>query len=123
MFSVFKKSPKYVYVLVRTDIPLANQMVQVGHACFEHGCDVATATSNPSSMVLFEVETEQQLVEIANWLDKKIPGQSYVMYEPDYDIGYTAICTSPFSGEDRDIFSKFDLYATGRKPRLLQRRG
>jgi hypothetical protein len=27
----------YMYVLVRQDLPLADQMVQVGHVCFEAG--------------------------------------------------------------------------------------
>lgn len=30
-------SNTYAYVIVRQDIPLADQMVQVGHACYEAG--------------------------------------------------------------------------------------
>ena len=100
----------YYYAWVRKDLSMVQQIIQVGHACFEIGNRTGIKTPEVSSMVLFEVADESELVKIATKLSKQIPEKYFIMYEPDYDTGYTAICTRAFSGEDRTIFGGYSLY-------------
>jgi len=34
----------------------------------------------------------------------------HMFYEPDYDTGYTAICTEPIYGDARKLFRKYKLW-------------
>lgn len=33
--------------------------------------------------------------------------------EPDYDYGFTAICTAPLMGEKREVLKKYRVYSPG----------
>lgn len=50
----------YNYVFVRKDIPLADQLVQVGHVCLEAGSSFGPASGTPF-MVLLEVKDSEHL--------------------------------------------------------------
>ena len=107
MFSVFKKSPKYVYVLVRTDIPLANQMVQVGHACFDSGTKFGKLECY---MVLLQVANEEELLSHSKLL-KYHKVKHTVFYEDDFPIGHTALCTQPITKKHRPLFANHALWS------------
>ena len=104
---------KYIYVVVRTDIPLADQIVQVGHACFEAGIKFGEPDCH---MVLLQTDNEHNLNKIIQKLtDYDI--QSVVFYEPDSvsddttdPMGHTALCTEPLRGKYRMIFKDHLLW-------------
>lgn len=100
----------YTYCFVRTDIPKEYQMVQACHACLERGFSLPKADQpkQTSYLILFGVKDEEDLKKKADYLGMN--GISFEMfYEPDYNTGYTAICTEPVYGEQRKLFKKFKL--------------
>lgn len=95
----------YTYVFVRTDLPVAQQIVQSAHACHEAG----NKFGEHSHVVLFECPSEHKLVQISATLtDQQIPHTLF--HEPDDDVGYTAICTTPLVGEQRKVMRKYRMY-------------
>lgn len=95
-------------MLVRTDIPLAQQVVQVGHACLEAGrrFDWPEETCN---LVVLAVPTQRDLqirVERACLAGIRIA----VFDEPDDALGITAACTEPLTGAARRIFRRLPLW-------------
>ena len=109
----WKKKNKYIYVLVRKDLPLADQMVQMGHACFDAGTKHG---SLGAWMCLLQVEDEESIIYWNEYLKKnKIKHSCF--YEPDpiidgdtEQMGYTAICTKPIHGKTRELFKDCVLW-------------
>ena len=99
-------------MFVRKDIPLADQIVQVGHSCMEAG---TTFQPPPhTNMVLLAVEDETALLKA---LESISPVRYEVFFEPDPiddsskgSMGYTAACTEPISGDKRRLFRKFRMW-------------
>ncbi len=95
-------------MFIRTDIPLPNQIVQVGHVCYEAG--LKFQAKNDTYLVLFRVDFEDELREIESWLN--FNGiETHIFFEPDNDMGYSALCTQPVSGSLRKLFKKYRLYS------------
>lgn len=94
-----------MYAIVRTDIPLADQLVQVGHACLEAG-NRFEQTVDPANLVLLGVPSQQKLYDaIARMEAAGI--RCEVFYEPDDEMGHTAVCTEPVSGLQRRVFRRY----------------
>lgn len=98
----------YTYVFIRTDIPLAAQLVQAAHAALERGFRTETPDKT-SFLIMLSVKNEQELKRIKDYLDSH-EIESYMFYEPDYDMGYTSICAGPVYGDQRKVFKKFKLW-------------
>ena len=97
----------YVYIFVRRDIPVANQIVQVGHVCYEAGLNFNA--KQDTYMVLCQVDSEEDLLEIELRLnDANV--ETHKFYEPDDDLGYTALCSRPVNKKERKIFRKYKLW-------------
>ena len=120
---------RYYYAWIRKDLNEAQRIIQTSHACYECALRLPKFDDGmPSSMVLFEVENQEELLEVSAFLYDNIPGQFHIFYEPDapWDdlnsgpMGYTAIATRPFTGEERKLFSGFKLYG-GKKKKLSVR--
>ena len=95
-------------MLVRTDIPLADQIVQVGHACLQAG-DRFVQPKEPCHLVLLAVPSEAGLC--AAVARAKAAGvRCEAFYEPDDEMGYTAACTEPLEAGDRRLFRRFSLW-------------
>jgi hypothetical protein len=98
-------------VFVRTDIPLADQIVQAGHACIEAGR--AFKPPPHTNMVLLAMADEEAITKA---LASISPVRYEVFWEPDpaFDgkgsMGYTAACTEPVSGDARRLFRKFKMW-------------
>ena len=103
----------YVYVLVRRDISLADQMVQAAHASQESGAQFGCPDS--CHMVLCGVKDESELRAAALHIELNNI-QLAMFYEPDSDqftgkpMGYTALCTEPIHGEQRKAMRKFQTW-------------
>lgn len=88
-----------VYALIRTDLALADQIVQIGHACWEAGRRCGAAGSAPRLVVL-EVPTQPALSDALEEL--RLAGiVATAFVEPDRGLGLTAACTEPVSAPRR----------------------
>jgi 7-keto-8-aminopelargonate synthetase-like enzyme len=93
---------KYIYLFVRADLLVPQQIIQVAHAV-----DNLNATPKNSHMVLFTVKNEHALMMAAEYLLEE--GIHHVMFnEPDIDA-YTAIATQALSGDERKLTRKFKM--------------
>lgn len=99
----------YTYCFIRKDLPKHYQIIQACHATQE----ITKSTEHPDQtchFILFEAKDEDQLTEIKMKLDDK-GIDSHMFHEPDYDTGFTAICTEPIFGKDRNFFRKFKMFS------------
>ena len=96
-------------MLVRRDIPLADQIVQVGHACLEAGRRFVQPSA-PCHLVVLEVPHRAALLDAASRLD--VVGLPYVLFwEPDDALGVTALATRPVTTEqERRLFRRYPLW-------------
>lgn len=95
-----------MYVFVREDLSIAQQIVQTSHATFEVGA-VANTVKSPN-FVLIGVKSEQQLHQIKEMLyEQQI--ECKMFFEPDINQ-HTAIATVPIVGDSRKIFKKYELF-------------
>ena len=99
----------YIYTFIRKDLSPEQRIVQIGHACYEAGKQFQD-TQGISNLVLLEAEDENDLMEISAKLENR-GIEHYTFHEPDYDTGYTAICTRPITDDrERSFFKKWDLF-------------
>lgn len=82
-------------------------MVQVGHVCLEAGR--AFEWSDHTHMVVLSIADENKLLECKTLLEQQSI-KSQMFFEPDDDMKFTAICTEPIYGEQRNIFRKYRLW-------------
>lgn len=85
------------YVLVRRDIPIGNQLAQVGHACQEAGA-LFRPPVPAGRMVVLSVKDEESLLRAALRIDAA-GVRIHVFEEPDFPKGHTAACTEPTDNE------------------------
>ncbi len=98
-----------IYTFIRKDISPEQQIVQIGHACYEAG-KLFKDTLGISSLILLPAENEQDLKNIARRLDIKSI-DFYMFFEPDFGMGYSAICTRPITdNREQSFFRKWDLF-------------
>jgi len=100
----------YIYTFIREDIPPAQKIVQLGHACHEGGKLLNHSEHKcVSSLILLSAKDEDDLLEIAKRI-YRAGIDHYVFFEPDME-SYTAICTRPIiSDKERSFFQRWDLY-------------
>ncbi|MEP7289333.1 MAG: hypothetical protein ABI947_26575 [Chloroflexota bacterium] len=95
-------------MLVRTDILLAQQVVQVGHACLEAGRQFEWSEGACNLVVLGAATLPdlQIIIEQASLAGIRMAR----FYEPDGDLGLTAVCTEPLTGPIRRVFRRLTLW-------------
>lgn len=92
----------YTYVFVRRDLPMVQQIIQVGHAC--HEAAALLKTTEAPHICLFEVANEAELLRIRAELKQKRVRFAY-FYEPDDGTGFTALASIPVSTQaERELF-------------------
>jgi len=102
----------YTYTFVRTDISNAAAIVQSCHACLEIGLKLPEEKkpSRTSFLVLLQAKSEEKLVDIQEFLSEQNIVTS-LFFEPDNNLGYTALATEPIYGDRRKLFKKFKLWS------------
>ena len=100
-------------MLVRTDIPLADQIVQVGHACLEAGFRYQKPDET-IHLVILAVDSENDLLGSIEKLGLR-GIQAVIFHEPDDQMGFTAACTEPLKAIHRREFRNFPLWALSRE--------
>lgn len=100
-------------MLVRTDIPLADQIVQVGHACLEAGFGFRKPVETVHLVVVC-VESEAALLSAMERIS--LQGiQFAIFHEPDDQMGFTAACSEPLGTIYRRAFRHFPLWSITRE--------
>ena len=101
---------KYVYVFVRKDLPLSQQIVQSNHASLEAGIKFGSDNiEEPSSLILISVKNKAQLEKALEDLKtKEIKTVSF--YEPDWDYGFTAFATEPLTIDKKQLLKMYQLW-------------
>lgn len=99
-----KEEAKYVYVIIRTDLSLAQQGVQAVHAGMSAIHEFGGLTDD-TRLAMLSVENEEELEEWAKKLE--IKGINFKMFwEPDNNTGWSALATAPLSKQEGKIFKK-----------------
>lgn len=105
---------KYIYSFIRKDLTHTQRIIQTLHSGFELALLIDTyGPQQPSSVVLFEVDTEEDIIDVHRYLLEKglIANKDfYVFFEPDRNDGWTSITTRPMKGAERELFANFNLY-------------
>lgn len=98
----------YTYCFIRKDLPIEQQIIQTAHATQE----ITKKTPHPVNtchLILLEASNKIHLQNIRMKLaEREIEHEMF--YEPDNDMGYTAIATEPIYGSERNFFKKFRMY-------------
>lgn len=99
---------RYIYIGVRTDLSIPQQVVQACHVALEAGESFLEDFGHPSVVVL-GFKTESKLKRFKDYLDS-IEWMHYDTFrEPDRDNELTSIATMPVPEEDKKLFKKFQL--------------
>ncbi len=100
----------YVYIFVRQDLPLAQQIVQSNHASIMMSAEAVWASMPPPSIVLIGVPDRVALLDAGRWLEENMIDSRW-WFEPDFDYGITAIATVPIDDPDeRECLAHFKLW-------------
>lgn len=106
---VDKSTKKYVYILVREDLKVEHQVVQIAHAGMlavsKHG-----GLEEDTRLVVLKVRDQDDLLEYERIsLDYGLNVEKF--FEPDYQIGYSALSTKPISRSEGRLFKKLPLWS------------
>ncbi len=107
-------SEYYAYGFVNKELDGAVRAIQFGHACIGmmqlmSQTDEECPFHEVPNIVLFGVQGERGIVETAQLLRREVDSVKFhLWYEPDHDLGYTALCTVPIRGIIREAFSGFE---------------
>ena len=99
----------YVYVLIRKDLELHQQLVQSSHAAFEAGMRWHSPGAEVASLIVLEVPHKAALLRAA----KKFSGlgiEHHTFFEPDFEMGESALATRPLIGSDRKPLAGYPLW-------------
>ena len=99
----------YIYVIVRTDLPIEQQLVQAAHSALEAGREFSNPTTD-SHLILLEAKSQDTLLNISQHIAEHNI-KHHLFFEPDDDRGYTSLTTeSIHSPELRAVFKKYRMY-------------
>lgn len=96
-------------MFLRTDIPLAQQLVQASHAALEAGLKDNHTYQQTSSIIIFQIPDEQTLKNELNYI-QSLGIECASFYEPYEDMGITAFATLPVTEDKRHFFKKYTLW-------------
>lgn len=99
----------YVYVFVRQDIPLAQQIVQSNHAVLSMATLAWPHPEVIPNIIVIGVPDTAALERVQAKLRANAV-QHFAWREPDYDFGFTAIATGILSNEQRQVLAKYRLW-------------
>jgi hypothetical protein len=90
---------------------MADAIIQASHACLELGLSLPDnkKPTTTSHIILLPCKNEEKLLNIHDLLDEKGIAHS-LFFEPDDNMGYTAIATEPQYNGNRNFFKKFQLW-------------
>lgn len=102
-----------MYVLVRQDISLEQQLVQLGHATAEAGRSSYNEDHGIASLIVLSVKDKDALYKARDYLSHRQVEHS-LFFEPDFDMGHSALCTRPLNTDERKMMRKWPLWKLNR---------
>ena len=99
----------YNYIFVRTDLPIAQQIVQSSHAAYESALHLGSQKDRVNHLVLFGVKSEEELHKAHHKLESNNIN-TRLFCEPDIGNQATALCTEQISQPNKKLFSKYNLW-------------
>lgn len=98
-------------MFVRQDIPLAQQVVQSNHATFEAARRLPQPQNldETPSCIVIGVPDKSALFRVVEKLRRHDIGHQ-VFYEPDFNMGLSAIATVPLEQGQRRCLSNYRLW-------------
>ena len=99
----------YSYVFLRTDITLAQQLVQASHAALEAGLKDKHTYQQTSSIIIFQIPDEQNLKKELEYI-QSLGIKCASFYEPYDNMGITAFATLPVTEDSRHFFKQYTLW-------------
>ena len=96
----------FVYLYVRADLPPVQQVIQTAHAAHEAGIHYGKVRQDENGVPLishfcvFQLKDGRDLAEVGGELAMK-GIRHHTFFEPDFDMGLSAIATEPLIGVDR----------------------
>ena len=101
-------------MIVRTDLPIEQQVVQACHAAYEAGLRLATPSPDTDYSVICSVDSEEELRAAHRaLLRQRIP--CLLFHESDMDDQATALAAAPVVGDQRKAFKDFPLWSAPKK--------
>lgn len=100
----------WIYVFVRTDLPIEQVLVQSNHASYEAGLAFDNHGTEPSSLIVLSFPTKEALEEAYTTLTKNTSTKFVKFYEPDWDYGFTAFASEPVTADERKQFRQYKLF-------------
>lgn len=113
---------RHLYVFVRQDLTLTQQIVQSNHASLS----IASRhhIEGIPNIVIIGVPDRAGLAEAIRRMIQWGLGY-YAWFEPDFDLGLTAVATVPLDRDQRKLFSNYALWRpvspTSRASSVLER--
>lgn len=98
-----------IYVFVRKDIPLEQQLVQLGHAAAEVGRSFYAEGHGTASLIALSVPDEQALLTAQRML-RPSKLRTVLFHEPDFGIGNAALGVEPVEPQKRELFRNWSLW-------------
>lgn len=95
---------QYVFIFVRQDISIPQQLVQSNHATISM-TSLQPVEGTPN-LVLIGVPDVHALELVSGELSFH-DIDHYCWHEPDWDMGFTAICTQPMTKEQKEFLSGY----------------
>ena len=96
-----------MYIFVRQDISIPQQLVQASHAAHESGLAHSKHVSS-NSIIIFGTKDKAELEYLLEQYRSEL--SCYPFYEPYKDTGLTAFATLPIPESKRHIFRSFKLW-------------
>ena len=96
-----------MYIFVRQDISIPQQLVQASHAAHESGL-AHSQSGESNSIIIFGTKDKSELEDLFDRFHPEI--DCYPFFEPYKDTGLTAFATKPILESQRKIFKEFKLW-------------
>ena len=98
-----------IYVFIRMDLSAEQQMVQVAHAAAEASRHFYRPEHGIASLIVLSVANSAALYKAQDYLDRR-GLENTVFFEPDWDMGHSALATRPVLDEERPLFRAWQLW-------------
>jgi hypothetical protein len=99
----------FIFVFIRQDLSLADQLVHSSHAVFHMGAEFGPVAGIPS-LVMIGIPHKTAMNRVITKLkQQQLP--HYLWSDPDFDLGVTAIATIPLSPQMKESLRNYRLWS------------
>lgn len=104
----------YIYVFIRQDLTIAEQLVHLGHVAYHTGNMIDEMDGIPNLIVVGLPHAAAVLKCIKKLFFHNIQHQTW--HDPDTSYGITAIATVPLTPEEKVVLANYRLWSLPRSP-------